>query len=295
MVLDLADHYFFDRCDLVEAEALYRRAADMRFAPAQARGSVGLARVALETGDPAKAEKLADEVVRTLREVAPADAQQAQIVLGDAALSRGDLLLARRRYDEAARLRTTRLTEAHAAVLRGAYPGMVENYLTRGETEAALETLNEWETNFPTARADGLSAVLRTRALIQRKTSLRVARRELLTVVRANPASNNAPEALLYAGDCARLMADDPAARDAWERIGREYPESPLAPKAAARLARLPPPSLPLPASGSKEGGALDAPPAGADPLDARHGAADPPAPPPAPNATPPAPPPAGG
>jgi TolA-binding protein len=168
----------------------------------------------------------------------PETRRRAILGLAEIAVMSGDAEGARKRLIEAAHIPVGKSERGGEAVRVGSLSRAIEDYIRRKEHSLAEEMLDTWEWEYPLDRLVGYSTVLRAKLHISRGERGR-AIRLLTSLVKVNPGSNYADEALLIAGDCLAALGDKTKARDTYKRILSEYPESPLVKEALARIESL--------------------------------------------------------
>ncbi|MBL7223177.1 MAG: tetratricopeptide repeat protein [Candidatus Brocadiae bacterium] len=170
-----------------------------------------------------------------------ADATQmrlAQIRLGDVYRTKGDTTAARQAYERAAQMPIGDQSAITAAARRGSFPQTVEDYLRRKTYKEALKGLDTWEWEFPTAKLDGYSSLLRAKVAMgqeNRKEALKQCR-ELLA---GNKDSEYADDILLLLSRIHQEAGQLDKAVEAVSRLLEEYPASELQERAHVRRATL--------------------------------------------------------
>ena len=122
-----------------------------------------------------------------------------------------------------------------AAIAKGDLAHHVEEYLHKRQYEWAQEYLDRWDRTFPLDKLEGYSSLLRAKLLVARRRYA-AAVVEAETLVGVNPISNYAAELLMLAADAYEKLRKPEKAAAALKRVVKEYPESPLAAKAASKL-----------------------------------------------------------
>lgn len=159
--------------------------------------------------------------------------RQARIGLGDVHLARGERDKAAAAYEEAGR---GRLGGRSPLVARGSFARQIEAWIREGEFAAAEEKLEQWADTLPADRLGGYLTLMRVRLLTARKRHADAAY-HAVKLVNANPGSTHAPELLKLAAEARHELGESERVDEILRRIVREYPESPLAGKAAKLLA----------------------------------------------------------
>jgi len=188
-----------------------------------------------EKSDPSAALRLFERVIRRYAALTTSPAVRlARIGIGDAWRARGDFERAMQAY-KAAGVHMD-LTTGKRAIRRGDFARHVEDFLRRRQYSYAAEYLDRWESAMPADRLEGYSTLLRVRLLTARKDH-EAAAREAMVLVNINPASNYAAELLMLAAENYAALKLSDKSKAALRRIVEKYPESPLAAKAAGKLA----------------------------------------------------------
>ncbi|HUU43194.1 MAG TPA: tetratricopeptide repeat protein, partial [Planctomycetota bacterium] len=219
---------------LTEAERKITGAPD-----AKTMLAVRAARITLDELDDADAAlACARRALETARTAKPETRRHALLALAEVAIRRGEADEARRRLAEADAIPIRRGDRGGRAVRVGSLSRAVEDYVRRGEFAEASTLLDTWEWEYPLDRIAGCATLLRAKLHITRQEYPRAVRL-LTTLVKVNPRSNYAPEALMIAADCHTRLGDKPAARDTYNRVITGYPESPFVKDAVKALERL--------------------------------------------------------
>ena len=113
-----------------------------------------------------------------------------------------------------------------------------EDYLRRKDLDAAADSLNLWQWQVPEEKLRGQWSVLKVRYSLAGK-EWDEAVKEAETLVRVNPESQYAPEALLLLADARRRRGETEKAVEALERLKSDYPDSPLVKDAEKKLKEL--------------------------------------------------------
>ncbi|MBI5724268.1 MAG: PKD domain-containing protein [Planctomycetes bacterium] len=161
-------------------------------------------------------------------------------VIREARIGMGDVWRASGEYDKAmeayrhAGLPSKEFAQKKA-ILKGDFARQVEDFLRRGELQAAQDKLAEWELAIPTDKLEGYTTLLGARLMLAMKKPDRAARQaEMLLAV--NPTSSYAPELLMEAHEAYKAMNQPDKAKEALQKIVRNYGESALAAKARQML-----------------------------------------------------------
>jgi TolA-binding protein len=204
------------------------------------------ARLANEQGDVyhfylhdlASAEK---EYTKTLTAYAKAGDSQvrlAQVRIGDLYRTKGDGAAARKAYEKAADMAINTYSDLVATARRGAFPGTVEDYLRRGMLKEAGEALDDWEWEFPEAKLEGYSSLLRARVALARNDT-QEAVKQCEELVRVNKDSEYADDLLLFLADVHEKAGQLDLAIAAVARLLQDYPASELQEQAHLKRASL--------------------------------------------------------
>ena len=151
----------------------------------------------------------------------------AQIRIGDYHRRKGQTAQARQAYEAATKMLATARIYAQDTARLGAMCGSAENYLRRGELDAAREQLDMWEWEYPAEKLAGRSGMLRAE-LAEKEHNLPEAIAQLQDVAVGNPDSPHAPEALLRIAKLQTQQENTAEALAACERLRSTYPDSPL-------------------------------------------------------------------
>jgi len=191
-----------------------------------------------ELSDIDRARECYRRALDTYRGAKPETRRRALIGLAEVAIFSGDAKEAERLLGEADAIPVRKSEQGGAAVRVGSLSRAVEDFIRRNEFTSAKDLLDAWEWEYPLDRLVGYSTVLRARLAVQR-AEYPQAIRLLTSLVQVNPRSNYAAEALLAAGDCFLKLGEKPKARDTYKRVLGEYPESPFVKTALRRLEEL--------------------------------------------------------
>jgi tetratricopeptide (TPR) repeat protein len=184
--------------------------------------------------DPRGALKLYEKMRADYPRTNPVLFRQALIRTGDCHRALGKADQAREAYRQAEQDSAAALKQPRH-VLEGAWLASVTELLHRNQAGQALEILDNWEWQFPTARLDGVNLVLRARAnLILNNFPEARKQAEIYLQFASDP--DYRPRALLAAAEAARSLGDAKAARAHLQLLLDQYPESPLVPRAKGLL-----------------------------------------------------------
>ncbi len=159
----------------------------------------------------------------------------AYIRTGEFALLKGGREEARKILEDAERSDRWRRWKGDFPVTEGAHSINFEEYLRRGEFEAAMREIDGWIWDKPTEILGGLHRHLRGRVLLAMKRH-EPAAREFDRALAADPKSPFADEALFWKGEACEAMKKGDDARRCYERIVFEFPESKLASRAKEKV-----------------------------------------------------------
>ena len=176
-----------------------------------------------------------DRIVTGFRGVEPHLQRVAKIRLGDIHRDRGEYDEAARRYEAAEAMRTSTVRKGETLVRAGALAHSVSTALARGKLEEASTALEIWEWEYPTEKLRGQSTLLRAR-LERARARPEEAAKQLEILVRVNPESAYAPEALMTLARIRHKAGALAAARAAWSRVAGEHRDSDLAGEATRLL-----------------------------------------------------------
>ncbi len=216
-------------------EAYLRAETLTRNPRVRAEMAVAAADAALrELDDVDKAMEIYRRVVSTYGTATTAEAvREAKIGVGDVWRARGDYAKAEKAYTTAGY--GPKVNVARLEITKGDYARHVEDYIRKGLLADAAEYIDRWARDIPVDKLEGYWSLLVVRYHLASK-EYAAAAREAEVLVRANPRSNYAPELLLHAADAWRRLGKNTEADAALKRIVQNYPESPLAAKAAGGL-----------------------------------------------------------
>ncbi|MBI2191917.1 MAG: PKD domain-containing protein [Planctomycetes bacterium] len=213
------------------------------FADERVRDPARKARLRLEIGDVffffeedyerARAAYLG--LLKDFAELKDSVLRQAQIRLGEIDMRYGDASKALAAFQAAEKMPSPKRAFDQDLAVLGGLPLRVEDYLRRGELDAAEEELDRWEWEYPIERLAGCSTLWRVRlaqARGQQEEAIKLAR----ILVHASPRSAYAAELLLEAAKSYGARGDLDSARKMFERILQDYPETPLQGEVRARL-----------------------------------------------------------
>jgi len=192
------------------------------------------ARLALVLGDihyydmnqPATARPEYERVVRDYSD-ATQHLRMAYMRLGDIERQLGKLAAAQRFYRKALDQRT-RLSAARESLNMAMRALETEDYLRRSELDAAAASLDLWQWQQPEEKLRGQWSVLKARHFLATK-DIAGAMNEAETLLRVNPESQYAPEALLLLAQVRIQNREYALAQTALDRLKVEYRDSPLA------------------------------------------------------------------
>ena len=231
---------YLNRPDATSAVAVYRNGEKrVGSVDRKARLAARAASVSLEQlFDLERARDICSRVLEDYRAAKPEARRRALMGLAEVALLSGDAKETRRRLEQADAIPVTKSDRGGAAVRVGSLSRAVEHYIRQGEFAAARELLDTWEWEYPLDRLVGYSTLLRAKLHVQQEEYLRAVRL-LTSLVKVNPKSNYAAEALMSAGACYLKLGDKEKARDTYKQVLSEYPESPLVKDALKQLEML--------------------------------------------------------
>ncbi len=227
--------------------------SDLRGAARRVAAAEAKARCEIEAADVAVNDLLKFDAAKALLEKAasrlgegkrgPVAAALAR-VRGDyfAAVGKGDA--ARKAYDEAEELVGRAGSNAEQAARRGAYGRSTEDFLKLRLLDRAAAEIHAWQADFPTERIDGYLTLLYARCWVARRQYAQaIAQAEQLQAVNAD--SPYVDQLLMLAAGCELRRERTDRAIATLHALVKDYPGSPLAPAARAKLAELeaaPPP-----------------------------------------------------
>ena len=152
----------------------------------------------------------------------------AKIRMGDVHRGRGDYEKALRSYLDAEKLKLHPWPADRLAVRKGALFMEVESHIRSGDFDAAAESLDTLEWEYPAERLRGESSLLRGRIALGKK-NLPEACKQFLALVGVNPSSEYAAECLYLCALAKEQLGLKEEAEALKRRIAGEYPESPRA------------------------------------------------------------------
>ena len=232
--------YLDERRDAASAVAIYLN-GEKRVVSVErkARLAARAASIALEQlSDLDRARDICNRVLTSYKAARPEARRRALMGLAEVAVLSGRAREAWRLLEQADAIPVTKSERGGAAVRVGSLSRAVEHYIRRSEFVAARELLDTWEWEYPLDRLVGYSTLLRAKLHIQREEYMRAVRL-LTSLVKVNPKSNYAAEALMTAGACYLKSGDKEKARDTYKQVLSEYPESPLVKDALERFESL--------------------------------------------------------
>lgn len=236
----LAQRYLEKRRDAASAVEVYLKGEErVRSADAKARLATRAASALVEhlfAVD--RARDIYKRALDVHKSAKPETRRQALMGLAEVAVLTGDAEEARRLLARAASIPVAKPEQGGPAVRVGSLSRAVEDYIRRDEFGAAKSLLDTWEWEFPLDRLVGYSTLLRARLCIRREEYQRAVRL-LTSLVKVNPRSNYAAEALMAAGACRLKSGDKAKARDTYKQVLSDYPESPCVKGALERLEKL--------------------------------------------------------
>jgi tetratricopeptide (TPR) repeat protein len=186
--------------------------------------------------DRAGAEACCRTILDAHRKAATDYVRSAYIRSGEFALARGDREAARKILEDAESSPAWRRFSGDLDVTEGAHAINFEEYLRRGEFEAAEREILSWEWKRPTVLLGGLTRQLRGRFCLVRKWHERAVR-EFDRALAADPKAPFADETLYWKGLALEAQKQPDKARACFEAIVRQFPESQRAGKAKEKLA----------------------------------------------------------
>ena len=221
--------------DFPRAAAAFSRAAEMTPEPLVAAAmTLKAGQTALAGRDAEGALANFDRVIKKFSATtAGSHLREARIGLGDVWRLRGDYAKAMQCYQDAGVAQRSGFEKE--AVRKGDLERHVEDYLRTSAWKDARDFLLAWESEFPTEKLEGYSTLLRVRLAMGQK-QYDSAAREAEDVIRVNPRSNYVPELLMQAADAYRALDKLSEAHACWNRIAKDYPESPLSIRAKEKL-----------------------------------------------------------
>jgi len=160
------------------------------------------------------------------------------IGMGDVYRYRGDYEKARNYYRKAADIKIFDRNYAQNQSRLGAFDRTVEDFLRRGELEAATDTLNTWLWEYPEERLAGRANILLIRKLfMEGRYQLAINEAEALT--RVDPKNNYADEALKIAAQAYLKLNKKKEAAQTLQVLVEDYPESRFNKEASETLKKL--------------------------------------------------------
>ena len=147
------------------------------------------------------------------------------IGMGDAHRYRGDYEKAREYYLKASDIKIFDRNYAQNQARIGAFDRSVEDYLRRGELEAATDDLAAWLWEYPMEHLAGRASVFLVRKYIM-EGRFELATHEAEALVRVDPKNNYADQALKLASDAYLKLNKKKEAAAALQMLVEDYPES---------------------------------------------------------------------
>ena len=187
--------------------------------------------------DPSNAKAEYDRVVRDYA-AAKEYVRLSLMRLGDIARERGQLDEARSHYKRCLKVRGDRPPgrETLDMAMRSLE---TEEFLRRGDLEAAKESLHLWQWQQPEEKLRGQWSVLKVKYSLA-KEDVPEAIKQAEILLRVNPESQYAPKALLLLAEAHRKRGEEELARAALQRLKKDYPDSPLVKVADEELQKKP-------------------------------------------------------
>jgi len=230
--------------DPEEALALYS-AAEGKAHSAAAKAQMALAQGTVlfeELRDLQKAREAHERVLQTYRMPgSSAEARRAYIGLGNVERWQGNLAAARQWYEKARAVPLGDQKPEQLIVRRSAWARAVEDALSRNDaevTELAWHDLAAWAWYFPEDLLQGHHTLLLGKLLLGERNPQRAAE-ELEALLRVNPESQYADQALWLLADAYHVLREPEKALEALDRLQRHYPASGLIPRVEERRRRL--------------------------------------------------------
>jgi hypothetical protein len=161
------------------------------------------------------------------REAAKVPARSALIGLGDCALLTSDLAGAKALYTKAQAMVVRRADDQQPQEMAklGSYPFIVEDLCARGQYEFAIQTIDEWENEFPTEKLGGLSFFWRGKVLyIWQPGAQSIRYLQLAQLV--SPSAAHVPEAVWLEANCELASGQYAQALEQFQRIGNQFTNS---------------------------------------------------------------------
>ena len=174
-----------------------------------------------------KAREEYERILKVYRNTESSETRAAQIRLGDYFRKRGRTDAAREAYEKANEMQAFGRPYTQEAVRRGALEESVENYLIRGELDAARRELDIWEWEHPEEKLVGRCSLLRAEIALKEENPTE-ALTQLHDLVTGNKDSPLAPEALLRAARLNAELKDYRKALAACDALIADYADSPL-------------------------------------------------------------------
>ncbi|MBI2900274.1 MAG: tetratricopeptide repeat protein [Planctomycetes bacterium] len=159
----------------------------------------------------------------------------AYIRSGELALARGDRDGAKKVLEDAQYSDKWKKWTGDFDLSEGAHSINFEEYLRKGEFEAAFKEVASWTWEKPAEILRGTPRHMRGRVFLAMKKH-ELAVREFERALAADPQAPFLDEALFWKGEAHLALKQADKARECFERIVREFPESSLAAKAKEKL-----------------------------------------------------------
>ena len=150
--------------------------------------------------------------------------------LGDVHRLAGRRDKAEEAYRDAQRVASGHMDRRQAAVLQSAYRETALSYLQQGRYPALRDILFQWEADFPTAKL-GADVPLLVGRYCQAVGDDARAAVEFETILKLNPLHPSLPEISFRLGESLARLGRSDDARQYFERVARDYPNSPFAEK----------------------------------------------------------------
>jgi len=174
-----------------------------------------------------KARAEYERILKIYRSAEVAEVRTAQIRLGDYFRKKGQTADARKAYEKANEAPAYDRDYKKDAARQGALHESAENYLRRGELDAARRQLNTWEWEHPEVKLEGRSSLLRAE-LAAKEENYNEALAQLQELVTGNKGGALAPEALLRIAKLHIKLGNYRRAIAACERLAADYADSSL-------------------------------------------------------------------
>jgi len=165
-------------------------------------------------------------------------ASRLQRVWGDYHAITGDGTAARKAYNRAEEILGSTRSQTERIAWRGAHSRSAEQFIRDGRLDRAAREVRQWQEEFPAEKIDGYLSLLFARYWAGREMypqAIALAD-QLLTV---NADSPYMDQLLLLAADCEVKRENPDRALAVLHSLTRDYPGSPLVPRARTEIARL--------------------------------------------------------